>query len=337
MTIEAGDAINGTGLAGAIADARKEAYGKKYPLKDDAKAINLESEALVAQLVASGTLPHAPSHVNGVDDIQDATAGVKGLATSTQITKLDGIEASADVNNMSDANATELTDGSTTVLHNHAGGGGFDYHDTTHSPVALWQFESDLTDASGNGIDLTCAGEYSFVELFPGYGVTGVCSGGTEFVPSGYEASLDIDGALTIEMMVSLATWSLIEHKLVGFDRPNQPYQLSHTYGIMRYFAEYGAGTNISQYSSSIPIGVPLHFAFTRSADVAGQQQIKWYTNGYETYSIAVTSAAAANNPILEVMEGANCAGTIMASLKIIASELSAAQILTEAQRCLGT
>jgi len=53
MTIEAGDAIKGTGLAGAIATARKEAWGKKYPLKKDAKAINLEAAAIVNYLVAN--------------------------------------------------------------------------------------------------------------------------------------------------------------------------------------------------------------------------------------------------------------------------------------------
>lgn len=40
---------------------------------------------------------HAASHTNGTDDIQDATAAQKGLATAAQITKLDGIEAAADV------------------------------------------------------------------------------------------------------------------------------------------------------------------------------------------------------------------------------------------------
>lgn len=40
---------------------------------------------------------HASSHVNGTDDIQSATASQKGLATAAQITKLDGIEALADV------------------------------------------------------------------------------------------------------------------------------------------------------------------------------------------------------------------------------------------------
>jgi hypothetical protein len=39
---------------------------------------------------------HHASHVDGSDDIQDATAGQKGLATAAQITKLDGIEAGAD-------------------------------------------------------------------------------------------------------------------------------------------------------------------------------------------------------------------------------------------------
>lgn len=38
---------------------------------------------------------HASNHTDGTDDIQDATAGQKGLATATQITKLDGIEAGA--------------------------------------------------------------------------------------------------------------------------------------------------------------------------------------------------------------------------------------------------
>jgi hypothetical protein len=44
------------------------------------------------------TLPpglHASTHTNGTDDIQDATAAQKGLATATQITKLDGVETSA--------------------------------------------------------------------------------------------------------------------------------------------------------------------------------------------------------------------------------------------------
>lgn len=40
-------------------------------------------------------LAHAASHTDGSDDIQDATAAQKGLATAAQITKLDGIESGA--------------------------------------------------------------------------------------------------------------------------------------------------------------------------------------------------------------------------------------------------
>ncbi len=48
---------------------------------------------------------HAASHVDGSDDIQNATAGQKGLATAAQITKLDGIEALADVTDEPNVNA----------------------------------------------------------------------------------------------------------------------------------------------------------------------------------------------------------------------------------------
>lgn len=37
--------------------------------------------------------PHAPSHVNGVDDIRDATNALKGLATAAQITALEAAAA----------------------------------------------------------------------------------------------------------------------------------------------------------------------------------------------------------------------------------------------------
>lgn len=40
---------------------------------------------------------HASNHTDGTDDIQDATAAQKGVATAAQITKLDGIAAGADV------------------------------------------------------------------------------------------------------------------------------------------------------------------------------------------------------------------------------------------------
>lgn len=40
---------------------------------------------------------HASTHVNGADDIQSATASQKGLMTSAYASKLDGIEAAADV------------------------------------------------------------------------------------------------------------------------------------------------------------------------------------------------------------------------------------------------
>jgi len=70
------------------------------------------------------TKVHASGHTDGTDDVQSATNSQKGLATAVQITKLEGIETSAEVNNISDVNATALTDGGETALHSHADVGG---------------------------------------------------------------------------------------------------------------------------------------------------------------------------------------------------------------------
>lgn len=53
MAIEGGDAAEFTGLAGAIAMARKEAYGDAYDAGKDAKGLNAEAKAIVDYLVAN--------------------------------------------------------------------------------------------------------------------------------------------------------------------------------------------------------------------------------------------------------------------------------------------
>lgn len=59
---------------------------------------------------------HAASHTNGTDDIQNATAAQKGLMTAAYASKLDGIEAGAQVNvatNLSYTAASRLLESST--------------------------------------------------------------------------------------------------------------------------------------------------------------------------------------------------------------------------------
>jgi len=86
----------------------------------------------------------------------------KGLSTNDYTTaeqsKLSGIEAGAEVNNISDVNATDLTDGGETTLHTHAGGSG---SGIVESIVAGTNVSVDSTDpanpvvsSSGGGVPL---------------------------------------------------------------------------------------------------------------------------------------------------------------------------------------
>lgn len=70
------------------------------PSVDGAKLDTIDSNADVT--ADNDPKAHAASHTDGTDDIQDATAAQKGLATAAQITKLDGIEAGATVGPVSE-------------------------------------------------------------------------------------------------------------------------------------------------------------------------------------------------------------------------------------------
>jgi hypothetical protein len=89
MALEGGDAVIGTGLAGAIAKARKRAYGSKYNVRADARGLNEEAAAIIEYLVANtevsvnvtvddGILVETPDTIHG--DTTDTGTGT-GVGT----------------------------------------------------------------------------------------------------------------------------------------------------------------------------------------------------------------------------------------------------------------
>jgi len=89
---------------------------------DATKLVRIEADGLTTATTRVITMPdkdltldddgdarpptaHASDHTDGTDDIQPATAAQDGLATAAQITKLDAIEALADVTDATNVNA----------------------------------------------------------------------------------------------------------------------------------------------------------------------------------------------------------------------------------------
>jgi len=107
-SIQIGNLPTGTSLP--VVDSTAVVKGSA----DATKLVRIEADGLTTGTTRVITMPdkdvtidddgdarpptaHASSHTNGTDDIQSATAAQKGVATAAQITKLDGIEALADV------------------------------------------------------------------------------------------------------------------------------------------------------------------------------------------------------------------------------------------------
>jgi hypothetical protein len=88
-----------------------------------------------------------------LDDLDD-TSTTNKFTTAAEISKLAGIEDGAEVNNISDADATDLTDGGATTLHKHDHGGMDGLADDDHPQYirhALATAINDFLVASGAG------------------------------------------------------------------------------------------------------------------------------------------------------------------------------------------
>lgn len=107
--------------------------GAEVNINADWNATGGDSEVLNKPFI-----PSALSDLSGnLDDIDDGTTYVKSENNydDAAVSKLGGIEAGAEVNNVSDVNATDLTDGGATTLHKHSHTSLDDIGTNTHSNI----------------------------------------------------------------------------------------------------------------------------------------------------------------------------------------------------------
>jgi hypothetical protein len=89
-----------------------------------------------------------------ITDSDDITEGTTNLfMTTTERSKLSGIDDGAEVNNISDANATDLTDAGDSILHYHATDRARANHTGTQAASTISDFDTEVsnkTDVSAN-------------------------------------------------------------------------------------------------------------------------------------------------------------------------------------------
>lgn len=215
--------------------------------------------------------------------------------------------------------------------------------DVTHSPVGLWQFGGDLTDSSGNGFTLTVeTGTARFTNTM---GLVGLVISATTLFRNNFEASLNITGNLTIEMLLALQSYTtgrtLVSHSASGdaSSVSNLAYGVSITTGpALTFKSESGTGVDASYSINDLPPRTLCHFAVTRSTNV-----IQFYLNGQTmgAASSALTAPTGGTSGRFRVGMVAdtteNAPDCSIFSLKVVNSALSAAQIAAEYNRTLGT
>lgn len=218
------------------------------------------------------------------------------------------------------------------------------YHDTTHSPVGLWQLNGNLNDTSGNSRNLTIeAGTERYGEVFPGL-LGFAFDGATNLIHNVNVAALQITGDITVEWLMlavpSASTQACISigNSSSETQSDNLLYNLHNNNWRLAFTAENGSGAGIDYIlTSQGPLmNAPAHYAATRTSNV-----IQWYVNGQPMGAASGTMATpdGGSNGKLRIGSVDALASPFtgfMASIKIISSALSAAQVLAEYNRTVG-
>lgn len=208
--------------------------------------------------------------------------------------------------------------------------------DLTHAPLALYHFDRDLADASGNGLDLT--GTASYHDIAPG--VVGLAPGSDVRRP-GYDAELALTGDVTVQVigrMYSTPSAGLFASFTASGETlaTNTLWQFGpETAHTFRCLSESGAGVDATHIADSVESLPPAHTLFHAAAVRSGGVW-RVYLNGrqFGPPSAAMATPTGGTAAFLRVMFGGTAFG--LAGLKIVGAALTAAQVRAECARTLG-
>lgn len=217
-------------------------------------------------------------------------------------------------------------------------------HTRAYNPSGLWQFNETLNDTSGNSFNMTMeVGTERYTDIYPG--TRGLQLIGSRPVYNVAGGVLNITSDITIECLMYLETYPGANAVAIACfanagetsaDNTNYAIQLNATDGTFGWLSESGSGVDATYNLTNGP-GLGLsHIAVTRISNV-----IRFYLNGraYGSASGTLTSPTAGSSGKLRIGYpdvGFLAPECVMASLKIIASGLTAAQIATEYNTTLG-
>jgi len=219
-------------------------------------------------------------------------------------------------------------------------------HGLDHSPLGLWNFASgsELVDSSGNGLTLSSAGSPGYSELVPGLRVAWMPPSPNSYLyrPAN-DASLTIQGAITVEFMCNLSSSpttgvSVFFGGTAASEANNNQWDLRLNNGTFRTRIQHdGYVTEDIDYTTTAPYLLPTHVALTRNAD---GKTYKLYLNGVlDDTQVATNAPTGGTNSRLGI-----CATVIpnnflqcgICSLKVIGSELTPNEVKAEFNKTLG-
>jgi hypothetical protein len=212
-----------------------------------------------------------------------------------------------------------------------------------HSPVGLWKLDEDLSDDSGNFFDLSVdTGTELYTEMLPR--LRGLFATGTgAFTVGSYQAALGMTGDMTLQFIFSSSVLITSSIQMILHHSNNSEAEGDNllysmrllTSNEMQYFAEQGAGTDI-QYSNGIALapGAPTLVQLVRSSN-----EVSFYLNG-QLKGATSSGLSAPTGGTTGFFYLGNNSGTAwfgtLASVKLVNSALSAADLVAEYDRSLG-
>jgi hypothetical protein len=220
-------------------------------------------------------------------------------------------------------------------------------HDDTIPADAHWKLDGSLAEEINGTNTLTGTGKYGYV-----HGLLGARfpASASPLVGVANDPNLICTGDLTVEFLVLPAAPLTANQRVVqeagtatlDTEPTNLLWAVDFTgsnVGDLSYNAEQGLGVNIGPYSVGYgpPVGVVSHVAMVRTAN-----QVQFYLNGRAVGAPSVgLLQPTAGAPPLQRFEVGGATGLSqpfwgwIASVKIVKSALSAAQVLREAEYCL--